>query len=701
MKYAAILFLLAAAACGSRATGPDQQVIRLLDLASPDGAELLVVPPPPEPLLVIGPDQSAPLVESFGDGSRMTLDGLDLMIRGMGVIEIEVLLDSGDHMVMWFGQWHGNRIRMGVDSNTEAVTFRYTGEQFAKIAGRSVLHSLAFTFPATPPEGVHFRAFRVYPKADLYPRTAGLARTALEGTLRRAVYVHAGSSVRFPAVATATGSSLSVGLAAAPGSSSGRWKVLVRTGSDTSSLADQEVHQGGWVDLDVDLPTGMVEVELSFHGKEGTVGLASEPMVLGRIEDAPLVVLYLIDTTAARHMGLYGLDKDNTPTLSALASDGVVFDWAYSQATHTALATASLMTFLDVAGHGVRSMWHKIPDELPTLAGRLADLGFLTASFITNVSAGERTGLDRGFDDLFDHSAVADERGQLRTLDKALLESWLARHADQPRFLYIHTAEPHDPYEPPEEYRNRIAPDVTDAHADRFSMDGLRENATSEQLDSFRALYQAEIAFADAQLGSFIALLRDQGLWDRTLLVVTSDHGEAFMEHGTMLHSRPPHEEQIHIPLLFTGPALGMTASRIVDPVRLIDVGPTILALLGHPLPGEAGKASLVGLMNGHKEPPRPVFADHVDFASTSLRMGPWKVMRTRQGASKERTSDWRLYNLETDPGETTDLSRTERRILRRLVERLNARTIPAADGQRRAITQEHLETLRALGYVK
>ncbi len=388
------------------------------------------------------------------------------------------------------------------------------------------------------------------------------------------------------------------------------------------------------------------------------------------------ILLVTIDTLRADHIGCYGAQNAATRTLDTLAAGGVRFEAAVSPAPLTLPAHASLMTALDPPGHGVRHNGvFRLPDAIPTLAERLREAGHATGAVVGSQVLGRRYGLQRGFD-------FYDDRLKDRTAGGS---GWPERRADQvvdaalalvdrlgPRFfLWVHFYDPHMTYDPPAGF------------ASAFSS----------------RPYDGEIAFVDAQLGRMLEGLRAR--WGETglLVVVTSDHGESFGEHGDQTHSYLVYETTQRIPLLLAGP--GIPAGRTVAaPVGLVDVAPTVIALVGaKPLPDTAGR-DLSPLFDGEEGAPENAYfetvAPQLDFgwsALLGLRAGSLKYIRAPRPE---------LYDLAADPGEQHSLAGERPELVASLDAALEARLRAAAPRAATplAVTPSEREALARLGYL-
>ncbi len=387
------------------------------------------------------------------------------------------------------------------------------------------------------------------------------------------------------------------------------------------------------------------------------------------------VILVSIDTLRADHVGCYGAARAHTPQLDEIAAAGVRFSVALSPAPLTLPAHVSLMTALDPPAHGVRhNSIHRLNETIPVLAERMRDAGFATAAFVGAVVLDPRFGLARGFehyDDRMDGRASGlvgyAERPADRVIDAAL--AWMDR-APPRFFLWVHLYDPHASYDPP--------PGFASAFANR--------------------LYDGEIAFADAELGRLLAGVRRRWGTSGLLVIATSDHGESLGEHAEPTHSYSIYDATQRIPLVMSGP--GLAAGRVVEaPVRLIDVAPTLLGLVGaEPLAGASGK-DLRPVIAGSEGEERIAYletlATQIDFGWSpllGLRTGRYKYIRAPRPE---------LYDLVADPGETINLAADEPDRIAAFELALSSRLLgarpPAAAVE---LSESDRNRLRSLGYV-
>lgn len=400
---------------------------------------------------------------------------------------------------------------------------------------------------------------------------------------------------------------------------------------------------------------------------------ASETPRPGRSAGAP-VVLVSIDTLRSDHLPIYGARGLETPALDGIASDGVVFDRAYSPCPLTLPAHASILTGLDPAAHGVRNNIGYTLDAArhPTLATLLKARGYRTGGAVSAFVLRGATGLSSAFDFYDDRidaprdasAAGAVQRAGPETMRRAL--AWLDRITAGPFFLFVHLYEPHTPYNPPEPFRSRSA-----------------------------SAYDGEIAFADSIVGTLVADLKRRGLYDGTLLVVLSDHGEGLGDHGEKEHGILLYREALQVPLIVKLPGSRRRGTRVTEPVGLVDVLPTLAGELGLTPPPDPAGMDLFAERS-------PRAAERRIFSETMyprIHLG-WSELRSLFGARHHFVEGVRaeLYDAISDPGETRDLLGPKGDVARDFKRDLNKIEAPyAAPGQ---VASEDLKKLASLGYL-
>ena len=416
----------------------------------------------------------------------------------------------------------------------------------------------------------------------------------------------------------------------------------------------------------------------------------------------PNVIIYLVDALRADRLGVYGCDRGLSPRLDAMAAEGVTFTDVTAQSSWTKAAVASIFTGYWPRAHGVNGPDDRLPDHVPTLPELLRADGYRTAAVVANAYVGEPFGFGRGFDSF---ECLEHTRGRSEVIH-GRLEQWFEARGDaqSPFFLYVHTIDPHAPYAPPTPFRETFAASVEDPSVGQVeTVRGLVMGSVepSDALgEDLRLLYDAEIAANDASFGRLLDLLDEVGELEDTLVIFTSDHGEAFGEHGTWTHGLDLYNEVLAVPLVMRLPGAASPGRRVTTPVQHIDLLPTILDRCGiggaEALPGGA---LLAGDRPAAVDADRPVFA-YLDYwgrtGATVLRDG-WKLI---QPLSADFGARNRLYRHDVDPGETQELSAASPVRSGWLEAVLAGELTTRASGVATEVDAETNQQLEALGYL-
>ncbi len=357
------------------------------------------------------------------------------------------------------------------------------------------------------------------------------------------------------------------------------------------------------------------------------------------------VVLVSIDTLRADHLGCYGYDRPTSPAIDEFAAGGVTFTQTIAHAPSTLPSHASILTSL--LPHHHNASWEAgrpLPDQALTLAEVLQGAGYATAAFTGGGQMDRVFGLGQGFDTW----AQSKNARFGATVREAV--PWLRAHTARPFFLFLHSYEPHHPYEPPPAYLAAIEnASYAGTLPDTISVELLRQINSGEfavdeaDLAHIVAAYDAEIRSMDDGFSALVRTLRGAALWDRTLVVFTSDHGEELGERGNVgWHSHSLYDEQLRVPLIFKLPRNAYAGHRVERQVRSLDIAPTVLAVLGIPPPAQFRGVDLTAFLRGEPVPPLLAVSKR-DLAArdlTSVRTEEWKL---QPGA---------LFHLAGDPGE-------------------------------------------------
>jgi len=316
----------------------------------------------------------------------------------------------------------------------------------------------------------------------------------------------------------------------------------------------------------------------------------------------PNVLIYLVDTLRADHLGIYGYRRPTSMNIDAFARDSVVFTRAIAQSGWTKTSVASILTGLVPFHHGTLDVNDALPPSLPTLPAMLGAAGYSRFAAVANGSVGPQFGFDRGFERFVSLGGSAEDVGERAEVVVRAFQAWLdKRPAGAPFFAYVHTIDPHDPYAAPQPYAREFSSRLKTALATPFqaTIDAVLKARPELSVEDVRAdltaRYDAEIVYNDAVFGRAIADLKRRGLYDSTLIIFTSDHGEEFLDHGHWGHGHSLNHELLHVPLLVKFPGNRNAGTVVGVNVQHVDLVPTILEAAGA---GGAGKLDGMPLMD-------------------------------------------------------------------------------------------------------
>lgn len=450
----------------------------------------------------------------------------------------------------------------------------------------------------------------------------------------------------------------------------------------------------------------------------------------GKASDKPNVIIFLIDMLRADHVGCYGYPLNTTPNIDRFAKEGVLCLNAFSQASWTLPSTVTLFTGLHPSVHGARQFQTSLSDEVKTMAEIFAEHGYATAAFVANPFLKEAYRTNQGFDEYYDDvvsqtyfrtaqksaALVAKSMGGLEALKllfargkydpfntkdaageeirwwteamgaeklnaKAL--DWMADHVGQSCFLYVHYIDVHGPHNPP------------------------RPFIGSARTESERAidLYDGDLRYVDSQINSFLEDLAELGIREKSIIIITSDHGHDFGDHGAWNHGRDLYEEQIEVPLVFLRTEAFPYTTTINEVVGLVDLLPTLLDYLDMENPSvQMDGNSFVSAFHAGAWPDAPQYRYHetdLNVRHRSVRyQNRWKLIRSMpSGVTREQ-----LFDLSTDPKETRNLLETQPEMAIKLGKKLDeefadfeSRTYATSVAEPDERTRE---LLKSLGYM-
>lgn len=382
------------------------------------------------------------------------------------------------------------------------------------------------------------------------------------------------------------------------------------------------------------------------------------------------VVFIIVDTLRADRLGCYGYKRNTSPNIDKFAAGAELFENHHSHSPWTMPSIASIITSLVPRDHGITNWQQPLDEKFLTLAEYLKANGYYTHCIASHTVFKPRFHFDQGYDN-YDISVL--EKGYPSTVttsqeisDRAI--EALNGMADKPFFLFLHYFDPHNDYLP---------------HA-KFDFGKTPSD-----------LYDGEIAFTDHHIGRFLDALFASKFVENTIVIFTADHGEEFHDHGGTKHSKTLYEEVLHTPLIIKAP--GIKPAGIRTRVAETDIGPTLLTMLGLPIPANFSGKSFQILKNTLRPMKnRVIFSETKREADKQgIIKGPWKLIHDREKNS------WELYHLIKDRMEQQNLFSNNQKVSERLKYDLNAHyEVPRAQVKEEKLPDDILDSLKKLGYL-
>lgn len=436
------------------------------------------------------------------------------------------------------------------------------------------------------------------------------------------------------------------------------------------------------------------------------------------------VVLVSIDTLRPDHLGCYGYGRDTSPAIDRLAREGARFETVISSTSWTLPAHMAMLTSLPDMVHGVVWDYIRLDENRVTLAEMFKRNGYVTGGVFTGPYLLPRFGFGQGFDDYIDATLYDKKLVKLDVLNASELgrttpgamdktEKWLReRNSDKPFFLFLHLFDVHQDFDPPPPYDTMFG----ESYDGDISNKGMATNPVfkkmlpRKEVDHFVALYDGEIRFVDTEgVDRLIKILESIDVLDNTLIVITSDHGEEFYEHGFWGHHHNLYDETLKVPLVLWQPELVPQNKVIKGQVRIIDIMPTILDLVGLPQSDETLGVSLVPSFEGKMPdggPPRWALAElfGINMNMEALRSEKFKIIRDNQKKKIE------YLDLEADPAEINPITDSENNGFKKALKNLAVfhrametcrKSIPWSGDRSIQLDEETRQRLRSLGYVE
>lgn len=488
----------------------------------------------------------------------------------------------------------------------------------------------------------------------------------------------------------------------------------------------------------IDLPAQQQPARLTFMtgGAEMAFSFWHNPVIYTKGRSSRGIILISLDTLRADHLGCYGYQRPTSPNIDALAEDSVLFQHTYAASNWTLPSHVSLLTGLSTLSHQVYHPRERISSSTVMLAEILRQRHFFCSAITGAVLVSSAYGFSRGFDTYRQIEGFIGFENSAGRVSRAAAD-WLAKNGGKDFFLFLHTYQVHDPYSCPPPYNAMFLKE--NSRWKRLNLlrylggkKGSFKELPEEKRENIIGLYDGEIRYTDERLiGPLVEELHKLGLYDRTMIVLTSDHGEEFYEHGAWLHHNSLYDESIRVPLIIKFPRSQFRGRSLRTLVRQIDIMPTVLEGFGIEAPGWKPEGrSLLPVINGKEEEDRIFLAD-TDFRDifNSLPEGKdsskiWLPNKIAMGVRKEKflfsqalggeagrffsslpqkAPVMELYNLEADPGEKINLTSQDLKSAREMVRRIQEiyKNFARRKSEGAKIDDKLEEQLRALGYIR
>ena len=437
----------------------------------------------------------------------------------------------------------------------------------------------------------------------------------------------------------------------------------------------------------------------------------------------PNVLLIGVETLRADHVSCLGYTRATTPTLDKLAKEGALFSKAIATSSWTMPTNMSIFTSLYPGVHKTTDYQKKLPQGRSTLADIMKTQGYTTAAFVSNPTLGSQYGFSQGFDlyddfsvdldlglNLFEDNDKGGKKVHNAMTSKAVNRSaisWLQKNYDNPFFMFVFYFDPHYDYIPPPPFDTIFDPNY-DGRTDGRGIVN-KPQPQPRDLEHIIALYDGEILYTDGYVSKLLEKFAEYGIIDNTLVVIYSDHGDEFYEHGSTAHGHSLHNELTHIPLIFNWPRAIAGNKKIDCLVSQIDIMPTILDYLDIQYSSDMQGKSLKGLIEGKEENPHDIVYGEVSIHPNKLfaaaRSRNYKFILDLQTGKKQ------LFNINDDPDEQINIYLEkslegpvliENQLTLRLIN--NSKLADRLSGKEEdsvELDEEQIRQLKALGYVQ
>lgn len=475
------------------------------------------------------------------------------------------------------------------------------------------------------------------------------------------------------------------------------------------------------------LPYSAKNARLSFvtEGGDHNFSLWINPVLYNKGKNNQNIILISIDTLRADHLGCYGYKRDTSPNIDSLASESALFLNTYATSPWTLPSHVSLLTSLYGVHHQVYHDDEKMDSSLITLADILRQNHFFCSAFTGGGFLSSVYGFSKGFDTYMEGAGRIFHQDSSERVYKAV-SRWLDRNKDKKFFLFIHTYQPHDPYSCPDPYKTMFLDEEAKwKHLNLLNHLGGKKaifrNLPEQERQNAIGLYDGEIRYTDEKLiGPLVEKLKEMSLYDQTMIIFTSDHGEEFYDHGGWGHGHSLYDESLKVPLIIKFPESKFAGEKFENIISHVDIMPTILdeMELYDPKIRFDGR-SLMPILKGKEKDDRFFFADigsHVLDShipqKTTMNSGKSKLIFNKRFNKEDldfflypppTLDSIEIYDLSQDPRETLNVTSKRVKLANQIIQKINDIYSKAKKRKtgKAEIDEELKDQLRALGYIK
>ena len=421
-----------------------------------------------------------------------------------------------------------------------------------------------------------------------------------------------------------------------------------------------------------------------------------------------------IDTLRSDHLSCYGYGRNTSPNIDKLAKSGIRFGQAYSQAPWTLPSIASILTSVYPSVHGAYGVYKKLFPNVTTLAEILSAKGYVTSGVVSHIFLAPKYGLNKGFRD---YSVVSSNGKETSTSDKVTEKAlkWLSKNYKNKFFLFVHYFDPHYDYIEHKEFRFvSNYKGMIESGMDIWEIRKMINKLSEDDIEYLKALYDSEIAYTDKFVGILLYSLKRYKIDDKTIIILVGDHGEEFMSHGWIGHTKTLYNELIKVPLIIKAPNLEKN-KIISNPVELIDIMPTVLNLLRIKYDSAKFQGdSLMPLIEGRiKDYQKNRIYSTVRFEDSEDRRYDTEfafkrsvILKSMKFIYDYKKNSSELYNLKDDPKEKSNITNIrpeDTDYCKALLEKIIKYNAQLSEKFRLlpVLTEDEKEKLHSLGYIK